>query len=220
MSQTVAVVEAKREKHSQEGKRKELSDYQMIYITPNQIKDYIRQGVAFILVNLHMPNIDSIELIKAVKDATEHATVPIIFLQESGSLEAAISQFSLQCITSGESTQIYKSDKWRSVSIREIAQGMDVSLSTLARIVGVSERNLSRWINEETRPKGIHERNLQKLQYVYYLLTRALSPKAISKYIHSSNPNLAGRSPLMVLEGGDFASVESDLLQLIEGVYV
>ncbi len=116
-------------------------------------------------------------------------------------------------------TRAYPQNDWQSVSLVQLADTMQIPRSTLAQILGTTERNLARWVGGKTKPTGNHVAALQRLKYIYALLFRAFKKEAVPRYLKEPNPSLGGRIPLRLLVEHDFATVEADLLQLVEGVY-
>ena len=183
-------------------------------------------GVDLIVLDVAMPDVEGIELLHALKKATKSSALPVLVVSKESlhgpEIGDTIRRFILRKLgrPGAPPTPEVQRGKWRSIRIEEIAKGMDVPRAKLAQIIGISERNLARWIAGETKPRGHRDSLLQRLKYLYYLLTRALKEEAIPKYLREPNPALGGHTPLWALQTGDFNSVEADLQQLIEGVYV
>lgn len=198
----------------------------VIRATPQGIGKDLSSGLGLIIIDITMPSIDSAKLLKEFnKAATAGISLPVIKYVSEESLdvediEETIRRFAQLTKAQSSLTPEYKQDKWRSATIVEMAKGMGVSHAKLAVILGTTERNLGRWIKGDTTPTGKRDTSLQKMKYIYYLLTRAFKENAIPKYLREINPVLGGRTPLMFLENGDFDSLEADLQQLIEGVYI
>lgn len=203
--------------------------FEVLHTTPKNIAEALSEKVDLIILNLAMPDREGFRILHALREATEHAAIPMIVVtahevaeeETKARIRVALDRLLVieQERVGSLSTPEYQRGAWRSIPIEEVARGMGVPRSTLARIIGISDRNLARWITGETQPKGDRDAKLQKLKYIYYLLTRALKAEAIPRYLREPNPTLRGRTPLMALQGGDFSSIESELQQLIEGVY-
>lgn len=176
-----------------------LHGIQTISFTPQTLEKMRKEGWDLLIVDVVMPRTRS----------TEDIIRQIVQIQEG-----------IETSLPSPLPHATKAGKWQSVSLNEVVDGMGISRSTLAQILGTTERNLARWIRGETIPKGERDSALQKVKHIYYLLTRAFKKEVIPKYLREPNPSLGGRTPLMVLKSGDFGSVEADLLHLIEGVYV
>ena len=228
MNRRIAVVEALGQKGifdfvSQSTK------FDVVRTTPKKIGETLSQGVDLVVLDVALLAKEGSKILDALREADEHDAIPMLFLtahtlaQEDAKtrIRERIDRFLVveQERVGSLSTPEYQRGAWRSIPIEEVARRMGVPRSTLARIIGISERNLARWITGETQPKGDRDAKLQKLKYIYYLLTRALKAEAIPQYLREPNPTLRGRTPLMALQAGDFSSVESELQQLIEGVY-
>ncbi len=218
MNPKIAVVETSKRKKTL-ARALRVTGVEIVSTTPEEALKTLSEGVDLIVV-------ESIELLHALKKATKSSTLPMLVVSE-GSLGNKEIKDTIQRSISRKlgrigtlSTPEYQRGKWRSISIEKIASGMGVARGQLAQIVGITERNLARWVTGETKPKGNRDASLQKLKYIYFLLTRALKEEAIPLYIREPSPALGGRTPLLALQAGDFNSVESDLQQLIEGVYV
>lgn len=228
MNPKIAVVE--RGKHKETFERvSRIAEFDVVRTTPQGIGKSLAEGVELILLDVGMSEMDGIEVLRALKIAAKDTAVPVLVMS-SGSVRSKEIKDTIQRFynavlrKTGDigtlSTPEYQRGKWRSISIEEIASGMGVPRTKLAQIIGVTERNLERWIAGETRPRGKRDTLLQKLKYIYYLLKRAFKEEAIPLYVREPNPALDGRTPLLALEAGDFNAVESDLQQLVEGVYV
>lgn len=225
MNPKIAVVE--RSKRNETFKRvSRIAEFDVVRTNPQGIGRSLAEGAELILVDMGMPEMEGIEVLRALKKAAKDAAIPVLVVSV-GSVRSKKIKDTIQRFISrktGEigtlSTPEYQRGKWRSISIGEIAIGMGVPRTKLAQIIGISERNLARWVTGETKPKGIRDASLQRLKYIYFLLTRALKEEAIPRYLREPSLGLDGRTPLLALQAGDFNSVESDLQQLIEGVYV
>jgi len=183
-------------------------------------------GVDLIVLDIAMPDVEGIELLHALKKATKRSALPMLVVSQEYLHGREIGDTIRRFIPrkpgrpGAPPTPELQRGKRRSIRIEEIAKGMDVSRAKLAQIIDISERNLARWITGETKPRGHRDSLLQRLKSLYYLLTRAFKEETIPKYLREPNPALGGRTPLSVLQAGDFNSIEADLQQLIEGVYV
>jgi len=226
MSAKIAVIET--------GSRKPIfnlfsKDTKLLIIksTPQKIEKDLSNGLELIILDVAMPNIDSSKILEKIKTAATAGISPIPLIKyvceknlRAKDIEKTVQRIVQNVNIKTSQAPEYQQGKWRSVSISEIAEGMGVSRAILAQILGTTERNLGRWIKGETVPSGKRDLSLQKMKYIYYLLGRAFKKIAIPKYLRESNPTLRGRTPLMILQAGDFDSLEADLQQLIEGVYI
>jgi len=225
MSTKIAMVETNRVRQAQIKQILRDREYEIIEATPKGVEKFSSEGWDLLILDVVMPKLKGAEVLNDLIKAAADAGVPVIPVSgkslRSENTTKTIRRFVQRSDAMGAPlTPEYKQGMWRSLSIVEMAKGMGISRSTVAQIIGISERNLARWISGETKPKGDRDVTLQKIKYIYYLLVRALKKEAIPKYLRAPNPDIGGRTPLMVLQAGDFASVEADLQQLIEGVYI
>jgi CheY-like chemotaxis protein/transcriptional regulator with XRE-family HTH domain len=184
--------------------------------------------IEVVVTDLRIPDDEGLEFLHALRNAGGSRPVHVITLtgyvsrETTEKLAATIRKILSREHGPSRGVPMPESDpgKWNRPRLEEISEGMGISRATLARILGVSERNLSRWIKGEAKPGGKRDTTIQRLKYLFYLLQRAFDPPAIPSYLREPNPSLGGRTPLMALEAGDFDALEADLLQLIEGVYV
>lgn len=225
MNLKIAVVERSKHKETFEHVSR-IAEFDVVRTTPQGIGRSLAEGAELILLDIGMPEMDGIEVLRALKKAAKDSAVPVLVVSvgsvRNKEIKDTIQRFILR--KTGDigtlSTPEYQRGKWRSISIEEMASGMGVPRTKLAQIIGTTERNLARWVAGETRPRGKRDTLLQKLKYIYFLLKRAFKEEAIPLYVREPNPALDGRTPLLALEAGDFNAVESDLQQLVEGVYV
>ena len=227
MNPKIAVIETSKRKKTLE-RALRLPGVEIVRTTTAEgaLKILSEGGVDLIVLDIAMPDVEGVELLHALKKATKSSALPMLVVSQ-GCLHGreigdTIRRFVMRKLgrPGAPPTPELQRAKWRSIGIEEIAKGMDVSRAKLAQMIDISERNLARWITGETKPRGHRDSLLQRLKYLYYLLTRALKEEAIPKYLREPNPALGGRTPLSALQAGDFNSIEADLQQLIEGVYV
>jgi CheY-like chemotaxis protein len=201
-----------------------LEEFDFVSVQPDKVLNYLRLGGDLILLDINLPQKDGLEVLAAIRNLRRGEPVIVLTLSaenlELQKTREAIEK-SLQPHTEpvSKESQEFTAGKWRDIPLDEVSKGMGISRAMLARILGVSERNLARWIAGDSTPRGSHDQSVQKLKYLFFLLRRAIRQEAIPRYLRASNQSLGGRTPLMVLQDGDFRSVEADLLQLIEGVY-
>ncbi len=194
-------------------------------VLPADLPSTLAGGVALVIMDLRLPDKDGLRVLQALKAEAKNAAVPVLVLSAEARVTENIAEniqpfLSKLSSAATPTTPERERGEWRSIGIEDVAKGMGITHVALAQIVGTSERNLARWIAGETAPRATREAKVQELKYIYYLLKRGLREEAIPRYLSQPNPALKGRTPLMVLREGDFRSVEADLQQLIEGVYV
>jgi CheY-like chemotaxis protein len=246
MQSTIAIVGSKENKALHDWVAKQTSG-QVIPSSPAGLKRVLSRHVDLVLVDMKMPEVSGSELLHALRKIRLEPSVPVLLLspgileeEERASEFAAMLRRLLQegpeatsqfvtkpkgvlpkspDMTGGPPVLAYPRHDWHGVPVKQLAKQMGIPRSTLARILGTAERNLARWIGGRTKPTGIHEINLQRLKYIYALLCRAFKTEVIPRYLREPNSALGGRTPLMLLTTQDFAAVEGNLLQLVEGVY-
>jgi len=226
MNPRIAVVEAGRNKAILKLVSQSIPGI-VIPATPQDIERTLSQGVDIVVLDVAMPDNEGLKVLHFLKKAAARSAIHVITVKGLGSVRVRqeVGEKIRQILLPSHRTLVspmtpeYQQGQWQSTSIEEIAKVMGISRSTLAQILGVSERNLARWVAGETKPRGRRDFALQQLKYLCYLLRRALKEEVIPRYLREPNPALGGRTPLLVLQSGDFYSIESDLEQLLEGVY-
>ncbi len=193
-------------------------------VLPQELRSTLSGGVDLVILNADLTDQDRLQVLRAMREEAAEAAIPVLSLSTETLTAEATAEKIQQLLPRPAglglvSTPERERGEWRSLEIEDVAEGMDLPRSTVAHIIGTSERNLARWIAGQTTPRAARNARVQELKYLYYLLKRALKQEAIPRYLTQPNPSLKGRTPLMALREGDFHSVEADLQQLIEGVY-
>ena len=83
--------------------------------------------------------------------------------------------------------------------VREVLTAREI-----ARVAGVSERQVHHWRAGETRPRGKARERLLELHYLVGGLREVYTPEGIEVFWHGRNRDLAGRRPIELAEAGEF----------------
>lgn len=83
--------------------------------------------------------------------------------------------------------------------VREVLTAGEV-----ARVTGVSERQVHHWRAGETRPRGEARERLLELHYLIGGLREVYTPEGVEVFWHGRNRDLGGRRPLELAEAGEF----------------
>jgi DNA-binding transcriptional regulator YiaG len=104
--------------------------------------------------------------------------------------------------------------------IATLASEFQISMETLARILGVSARTLARWTSGETlKPHPAQADRIAKVLEIRNHLSNVVKKSAFGKYLHGKNDLLGGLRPLDLLMAGQFDRVIADIAGLEEGVF-
>jgi transcriptional regulator with XRE-family HTH domain len=106
-------------------------------------------------------------------------------------------------------------------TVATLASEFQISMETLARILGVSARTLARWTSgETTKPHPAQADRIAKVLEIRNHLSNVVKKSAFGKYLHGKNEHLGGLRPLDLLMAGQFDRVIADIAGLEEGVFV
>lgn len=110
-------------------------------------------------------------------------------------------------------------ERWEKMLAR-LQERLDLSQEDLARILGVSSRNLSRWLSGETENPGeSHLQNLLVIEEIIGEAAKSLKPDKIAVWFRNPNPVLADLRPLDLLASrSGQARVKSLLAQIRWGI--
>ncbi|MFH1724705.1 MAG: antitoxin Xre/MbcA/ParS toxin-binding domain-containing protein [Elusimicrobiota bacterium] len=90
-------------------------------------------------------------------------------------------------------------ERWDKMLAR-LQERLGLSQEELARILGVSSRNLSRWLSGEIgNPGESHFQNLLAIEEIVGEAGKALKPDKIALWFRTPNPALADLRPLDLL---------------------
>lgn len=81
-----------------------------------------------------------------------------------------------------------------------VQKELALSQEDLARILGVSVRNLARWLaGQVDNPGEAHLQNLREIEQIIEEARKALAPDAVAAWFRTPNPVLADLRPLDLL---------------------
>lgn len=90
-------------------------------------------------------------------------------------------------------------ERWDRILTR-LQKELSISQEDLAHILGVSARNLSRWLSGEVDSPGeSHLQNLQDIEQIVDEAGKALAAEAVPIWFRTPNPVLADLRPLDLL---------------------
>lgn len=112
-------------------------------------------------------------------------------------------------------------ERWNAMLTR-LQKRLALSQEALARILGVSNRNLSRWLNGKIENPGeSHHQNLLIIEELVEEAAKSINPDKVAVWFRTPNPVLADLRPLdlLVCRSGQ-ARVKSLLGQIRWGIPV
>lgn len=105
--------------------------------------------------------------------------------------------------------------------IKDLIQSLDIDEHTLALALGVNDRTVKRWLNNEGVPQKEARKRLEELSGVSAHLYQAFnSAKAVHIWLRTDNRYLGGIKPVEALCGGRIDRVEAALTALDYGAFV
>lgn len=231
MQPTIAMIESEEDKVLHDWLARH-TPARVLGATPGNLERLSSERIDLVLVDVRMPHESGGKVLEAMMKMARSSPVKIVLITadmgaigRQGKGGTRLASWLNELLehapveTHRYPTAGYPQGDWRSVTIAEIAQDMQISRAALAQVLGTTERNLARWASGKTKPKGNHEAALQTIRYIHALLGRAFKREVIPRYLKEANPALGGRTPMMLLLAHDFAAVETNLLQMVEGVY-
>ena len=82
-------------------------------------------------------------------------------------------------------------------NIRVFLDEFELTRYKLAQIIGTSERNIHRWIQDtDIRPQYNFIRRLKKLEELKYWLKKVIKEEDIGKWLNTPNSGLGDRTPI------------------------
>lgn len=98
---------------------------------------------------------------------------------------------------------------------------LELNLTEISRVIGVSRRTLTRWRNEKNVPSQRHRERIEKIRVLRHLLDRVFENRqAALEWLHSSVPMLRGRSPASLLREGRIDEVIEVLAGFESGAFI
>lgn len=90
-------------------------------------------------------------------------------------------------------------DRWNKALVG-LQKELSLSQEDLAHILGVSARNLARWLaGDVDNPGEVHLQNLQEIERIVEEAGKALASEAVPIWFRTPNPVLADLRPLDLL---------------------
>jgi transcriptional regulator with XRE-family HTH domain len=99
-----------------------------------------------------------------------------------------------------------------------LAKSMALTKQDVARIVGSSPREVSRWSAGEASPQRMTKQRLLELAFIGEQLSSVLAREDANLWIFSPNQLLSGDTPAERITTGDFKTVLALIDALAEGV--
>jgi len=82
-------------------------------------------------------------------------------------------------------------------NIRVFLDEFELTRYKLAQIIGTSERNIHRWMQDtDIRPQHNFIRRLKKLEELKYWLKKVIKEEDIGKWLNTPNSGLGDRTPI------------------------
>lgn len=90
-------------------------------------------------------------------------------------------------------------ERWHK-TLTKLQKELSLSQEDLAHVLGVSSRNLARWLGGDVENPGeSHLQNLQEIEQIMAEAEKALAKDAIADWFHTPNAVLADLRPLDLL---------------------
>ena len=158
----------------------------------------------------------------AVRDAIrKEKPSKVIYYEEPAMSGILVRERAADLMKSGQHPIVEdKSGYHKTNAIKLLAAEFQISMETLARILGISARTLARWTSGEThKPHPAQADRLAKTLELRIHMAKVINKKAFGKYLHGKNELLGGLRPLDLLMAGQFDRVIADIAGLEEGVF-
>ena len=97
-----------------------------------------------------------------------------------------------------------------------LRKALGLSQEELARLLGVSNRTVSRWESCTGRPNSLTLGEIRRWQAVTERLKEVFKPAAVPRWFHSPNQALGDKTPLEVAAAPDGEEELLDILGQIE----
>ncbi len=104
--------------------------------------------------------------------------------------------------------------------LERAAERIDIGPRDLARALDATPRTVSRWLNQETTPRGDAKERMLEVVAVFDRLSATLAPSAAHEWLLAPNPSLDYDKPIDLLREGEFRRVLGAIDALAEGVFV
>lgn len=90
-------------------------------------------------------------------------------------------------------------ERWHK-SLLRVQKELGLSQEDLARVLGVSARNFTRWLSGQVENPGeAHLQNLQEVEAIVEEARKAVKPELVAVWFRTPNPTLADLRPLDLL---------------------
>ncbi len=106
------------------------------------------------------------------------------------------------------------------VRIGSAVEQTDLDQADLARALATSPRTVSRWLAQETTPRGVNRERLLEVLAVLERLARVLRPDAAHDWLYGPNPSLDHEKPIDLLRARQFRSVLGAIDAMGGGAFV
>jgi putative toxin-antitoxin system antitoxin component (TIGR02293 family) len=103
--------------------------------------------------------------------------------------------------------------------IGDAVEQTDLDYADLARALDTSPRTISRWLADQTSPRGATRERLLEVLAVLEALSGVLRPEAAHDWLYAPNPSLGHEKPIDLLRAGNFRVVLGAIDAMADGVF-
>jgi putative toxin-antitoxin system antitoxin component (TIGR02293 family) len=103
--------------------------------------------------------------------------------------------------------------------LEEASAGAELDQADIARVLEISARTVSRWLQKEASPRPDARERLLELVAVLERLSGVLKPGPARDWLFTPNPILEHHKPVELLREGEYRRVLGAIDAMAEGVY-
>jgi putative toxin-antitoxin system antitoxin component (TIGR02293 family) len=105
-------------------------------------------------------------------------------------------------------------------TLRDAREVLGLSDAEIGLVVGANRRTVQRWWKQHTAPAPEHQRQMERIREIVYLLRLLFrTPEAAQRWFHSPVPMLRDRTPVSLVQEGRGDEVISVLAGLASGAH-